>query len=242
MQKIKKLHRATYTGENVISEMTYSDGGWNKTIIQTGDALGSLVLRGSAAVLGNGSSRNELNPHLLNVLKNHSDLTVYGCNAIMRDAIPDFVCANDEMLAEFIENGYCDQTVIYGTAKMCEQYPDKFYYVPQNPNWNMGAIAAYLACFDGHKTVYLIGHDLHTQEIGFQMNVYSGTRGYPNTHSLTTEHYFEHAMKQVMDIYDDVDFVRVAPTKDFYMPESWKYQLNLRQISFKEFVIEADLG
>jgi hypothetical protein len=49
-------------------------------------------------------------------------------------------------------------------------------------------------------------------------------------------------MKQVMDIYDDVDFVRVAPTKDFYMPESWKYQLNLRQISFKEFVIEADLG
>ena len=49
-------------------------------------------------------------------------------------------------------------------------------------------------------------------------------------------------MLNVMKTYSDVDFVRVSPTREYYMPDSWKYQLNLRQITFKDFVYEVDLG
>jgi len=229
--------------------MTYTGGEWVKNIETVPSAVENKQISGRAVVLGNGVSRIELNPNLFTLLKNHkggllasSRVQTYGCNAIVRDFIPDFVVANDEVAAELVNGGYCDQTIIYGTAQMVLSYPGKFYLVPQNPNWNMGAIATYLACFDGHKTVYLMGHDLHSGHTDYQMNVYAGTRGYPDQISDTTEKYFEQTMLNVMKMYDDVEFVRVSPTTSYYMPESWKYQLNLRQIDFRQFVIESDLG
>jgi hypothetical protein len=240
MQKIKKLYRANYTGEDVINEMTYVRGQWAKEIEHIPNNIEITESHTRAVVLGNGSSRAELYPDLFNLLDRQA-MHTYGCNAIMRDFTPDFVCANDELMTEFIDSGYCDQTIVYGTARMREQHPDKFYLVPQNPNWNMGSIATYLACFDGHKTVYLLGHDLHSGDDGYHLNVYSDTVGYPDQRSLTTEGYFERTMVTIMNIYNDVDFVRVSPTRDYYMPDSWKYQLNLRQISFRDFVIETDL-
>jgi hypothetical protein len=31
------------------------------------------------------------------------------------------------------------------------------------------------------------------------------------------------------------------PTAAWQMPEQWRYQLNLRQLSWREFVVEVDL-
>jgi hypothetical protein len=45
----------------------------------------------------------------------------------------------------------------------------------------------------------------------------------------------------VMNTYPNVDFVRVMPTVTYSMPDAWKYQLNLRQINFHDFVREVDL-
>jgi hypothetical protein len=183
------------------------------------------------------------------LLKNHKGgllatgaVQTYGCNAILRDFTPNFTVANDALASELVNKGLCDDNIIYGTAEMVLAYPGKFYFTPQNPNWDMGAIAAYLACFDGHKQVYLMGFDLHSGEDGYHYNVYSDTNGYPTKYSPTTEKYFETTMKTVMNVYNDVEFIRVVPTKEFYMADSWKYQLNLRQITFKEFVYEVDLG
>jgi hypothetical protein len=213
-------------------------------------AVTNRQISNRAVVLGNGTSRAKLYPNgnLFQLLDNHKGgllaagaVQTYGCNAIVRDYMPDFVVANDEMAQEIVEQGYWYNNIIYGTNAMVLSYPGKFYMVPQSPNWDMGATAAYLACFDGHKTVYLMGFDTHSGDTTYQHNVYSGTRGYPAVESLTTETYFEKTLKQVMDLYSDVDFVRVSPTKDYYMPDSWKYQLNLRQIDFREFTLEVDL-
>jgi len=242
MQKIKKLYRSGYTGEDIVSEMTLTQGHWVKTHENMSASVNHSSADAKAIVLGNGSSRVSLYPDLFAILKHHSTMKLYGCNAIMRDFTPDFVVASDAMMDEFVQQGYYDQTVVYGTAKMIETHPGKFYHIPQNPNWNTGAMAVYLACFDGARTVYLMGHDLFSQEHNYQSNVYAGTSGYPETYDLTTEGYFEHSMLMVMQTYDDVDFVRVAPSNTQYMPESWKYLLNLRQIDFREFVIETNLG
>jgi hypothetical protein len=249
MQKIKKLYRSTYTGEDLIREMHYTGGDWVKTTEFVPNQVTNTQISGKAVVMGNGPSRTELHPDLHRLLKDHKGgllasgrVQTYGCNAILRDFTPDFVIANDAMAPELVNKGLCDNNIIYGTAEMVLDYPGKFYLVPQNPNWDSGAIAAYMACFDGHKTVYLMGFDLHSGHGDIHMNEYSDTFGYPAKHSPTTEKYFEQTMKTVMDIYSDVDFVRVATSKHFYMPESWKYQLNLRQITFTEFAYEVDLG
>ena len=78
----------------------------------------------------------------------------------------------------------------------------------------------YLACFDGHKKIFFMGFD--------------GRQG--------DDAFYDKTLKLVFDLYNQVDFVRVMPTVDYYMPESWKYVPNLRQITFRDFIIEADLG
>lgn len=249
MQKIKKLYRSSYTGEELIRELHYEGGDWKKTVEFVPNAIENNQISGKAVILGNGPSRAEHHPDLFRLLETHKGgllargkVQTYGCNAILRDFEPDFTVANDNLASELVNTGKCDDNIVYGTADMVLAYPGKFYLVPQNPNWNSGAIAAYLACFDGHKQVYLMGFDLYSKHIDIQSNIYTGTNGYPSLYDATTEAYFEKTMLTVFNTYNDVDFVRVSPTKEFYMPESWKYQLNLRQITFREFVIEADLG
>jgi hypothetical protein len=249
MQKIKKLYRSNYIGEELVREMHYQDGDWVKTSEFVSNAVENIQISGKAVVLGNGPSRQEHHKDLFNLLKNHKGgllaqgrVQTYGCNAILRDFAPDFTVANDAMASELVNTGKCDNNIVYGTTDMVLAYPGKFYMIPQNPNWDAGSMAAYLACFDGHKQVYLMGFDLHSGHTHYQMNIYSGTNGYPETKSTTTESYFEQTMLNVIKTYSDVDFVRVSPTRDYYMPASWKYLLNLRQITFREFVIEVDLG
>jgi len=250
MQKIKQLYRSNYAGEDIITKLTYEGGDWHRTVEHVPSAVTNRQISNRAVVLGNGPSRTELYPNgnLFQLLDSHKGgllaagaVQTYGCNAIVRDYMPDFVVANDEMAQEIVEKGLWFNNIIYGTNAMVLSYPGKFYNVPQAPNWDMGATAAYLACFDGHTTVYLMGFDLHSGHTTRQFNVYSGTRGYPDVESLTTEVYFENTMLQVMKLYPNVDFVRVSPTKDYYMPDSWKYQLNLRQIDFRDFTLEVDL-
>jgi hypothetical protein len=56
-----------------------------------------------------------------------------------------------------------------------------------------------------------------------------------------TEDYWVQSMNIIFETYSDVDFIRVAPTKNFRMPELWKYRTNVRAIDFRDFVLEADL-
>jgi hypothetical protein len=249
MQKIKKLYRSNYTGEELVREMHYTGGDWVKTSEFVHNAVQNIQISGRAVVLGNGPSRLELDDNLFYFLENHKGgllasgkLQTYGCNAILRDFEPDFTVASDAMASELVNTGKCDNNIVYGSTDMMLKYPGKFYMIPQNPNWDCGSMAAYLACFDGHKQVYLMGFDLHSGHTDRQMNIYSGTNGYPDAQSPSTEVYFEKSMLGVMQMYSDVEFIRVAQTKEYYMPESWKYQLNLKQITFREFTLEVDLG
>lgn len=250
MQKVKELYREHYTGEQVVTELNYSDSDWQKSAEYVRNSIFNNQISNKAVVLGNGPSRTELTPNLFKLLKNHKGgllaagaLQTYGCNAITRDFIPDFVVANDEVASELVNSGACDKTIIYGTAAMVLSYPGKFYLVPQQPAWDMGAIAAYLACFDGHRTVYLLGFDCYDGHSAEQYvyNVYADTPGYPSSNSPNTEAFFIKTLEQVMTTYSHVEFVRVMPTATYAMPDSWKYFLNLRQISFNDFVREVDL-
>jgi hypothetical protein len=97
-----------------------------------------------------------------------------------------------------------------------------------------------MAAFDGHKRVFLLGFDGNDTP-NKNCNVYNNTHGYPSKDSNIIEEFWVIALKNVMDTYNDTEFIRVAPTNTFRTPELWKYNLNFRTISFKQFVLEADI-
>jgi len=250
MIQIKKLYRGDYIGENVLKTLTWTQGAWEHEHEYAPNAVTNNQISNKAVVIGNGPSRLELYPNgnVLTNLLNHKGgllaagaIQTYGCNALYRDCTTDFLIASNDMANELAASGYCDNNIVYGSSDAVIGHPGKFYLVPQNPGWNAGAIATYLACFDGHKQVYLIGHDCHSNEQFVNYNVYAGTDNYTEFNAPNTEQYFILAMLEVMRTYYDVEFIRVMPTGDWYCPDKWKYLVNFRQIGFNEFVKEVDL-
>lgn len=245
MQTVQKIYRSNYSGENVVTNMTYSGGSWNFERETVSNSVVNNQVSNKAIVIGNGESRKGIDLSLIGKHKGGllaaGALQSYGCNALYRDFSPNFLVAGgEEILKEIAESGYTNDHIVYANANAILDYPSKYYLIPQDPSWNTGAIAAYLACFDGHKTVYLMGFDgVDTISNGY--NVYAGTNGYAEPTYGYSEEFWTQAMMQVFNTYGDVDFVRIAPTADFRMPEAWKYVVNLRQITFNEFTYEVDL-
>ena len=100
-----------------------------------------------------------------------------------------------------------------------------------------GAIATYMACFDGHKKVYLMGFD--NQEEEHNNNVYADTACYDSADTVINASPWVHHMTTIFKTYTDVDFVRVMPHKA--APKAWRGCLNYREINKREFSLEVDL-
>lgn len=250
MQQIKKIYRSNYTGEQIIKRLTYADSVWTAESEFVSSNVVNNQISNRAVVIGNGPSRLELYPQgdVFSLLKNHRGgllasgaVQTYGCNALYRDFAPDFLVASNDMAEEISSSGYCADNIVYGNADAILEYPGNFYLTPQNPPWDAGALATYLACFDGHRQIYLMGFDCHTNEQFINYNVYHGTDNYPGFVSANTEKFFILTMLEVMTTYPEVEFIRVMPDRSWWCPDEWKYLVNFRQIGFQEFVIEVDL-
>jgi len=248
MKQLKKIYRSNYQGEDVVTDIQLKDTKWDITKEFIPNSVFNNQISNKACVIGNGISRKEFNIgavfNQFGGLLAREKLQTYGCNALYREHTPDFLIVSGddkEIITEVADSGYCDNNVVYASAPHIQYHPGKFYLIPQDPGWNSGSIAAYMACFDAHKTVYLLGFDGQDTD-GYNYNMYAGTPGYQNaTNAQADPAFFDVTMKQVFDTYTDVDFVRVMPSQYASMPEAWKYSLNLRQISFRQFVLEADL-
>jgi len=243
MQILQKLYRSSYVGETITTEMRHSGGRWDMETEFVPNSVINNQISNKAVIIGNGVSRKGFP---LNPIQQHKGgllaagaIQSYGCNAVYRDMKPHFlvVGGSDEIIQEVLESGYCDTNIVYASSQNVISYPGKFYLVPQDVQFNTGAVATYLACFDGHKTIYMLGFDAEHGEL--ETNYYQGTNAYSG--NANTSSYYVKALAQIMNLYDDVDFVRVMPTLKAEMPEEWKYITNLRQITYRDFTLEIDL-
>jgi hypothetical protein len=103
-----------------------------------------------------------------------------------------------------------------------------------------GTTAAYIAAFDGHKRVYMLGFD-HQPVLGFNNNVYAGTPCYDPVRSDILDTSWIKARKMLFDVYDDVEFILVSRTGRMTVSDTWAGCLNFRQASLKTFSLEVDL-
>lgn len=256
METLQQLYRDTYTGEDVKTVGLYINGSWRYQT-EFVENLDIQVLHSDrAVVIGNGISRLDFNLKLILPNRDHTPwgevgpwqpavnkkkFKTYGCNAVYRNYRPDFLIATgDKFLDEIVATDYCEDNIVYANKYALPLYENKFHYIPQDPSYNSGAIAAYLAAFDGHKKVYLLGFDGIDNDSDIY-NVYANTNAYPSKTELIREDYWVQALDHVMEIYSDTEFIRVAPSNTFRTPELWKYRLNFRTINFRQFVLEADI-
>jgi hypothetical protein len=245
---INTLYRSTYPSEAAIAELVYKSGEWTSQTSQISLTDNVWPSYGRCAVVfGNGISRKKFDSKLLSNRSLNSIpekvLRTYGCNSSYKDVPTDFlVVTNKTVLEDVVQNGIMYRTRVFLSRALKLRYPfypsTQVHNIPQDPPFNAGATAAYLAAFDEHKKVFLLGFD-GIDDPNASYNLYEGTPGYPD--APYSEEYWVRSMMEVFLAYPKVDFVRVMPESTCRIPEAWKYAPNFRQINYNQFVLEADL-
>ena len=212
-----------------------------------------------AFVIGNGKSRIGFD---LNTLRGKG--TIYGCNALYRDFMPDVLIGTDDKIREEIELSEINPDVL-------ENIPAKIPFYTRRPNqlikthtdrkwqdtdyqnthsrkieynwgYSSGPVALTYACVEKHNYIYLIGHDL--MGIGAKdndiNNIYSDTNAYkPSSATATYYMNWVDQIRRIMLEYSDINFARVGALNNF-VPENWKECLNHREITFEQFEKEIN--
>ena len=190
-----------------------------------------------ACVIGNGPSRLNFDLHCIN-----ASMYTYGCNALYRDFIPDYLVSMDMfMVCEIIENNVHRQTKFY--TQHCNKMdqiaedgePINFFWGFKETN-DSGNSALRLALQQDNDIVYMIGFD-YNDGGAVLPNVYSGTTNYPRNHifpaaSMQTSKWRQR-LNKILTEYPDKKIIRVnGNNKPFDMSHSNYSEINIEQ--FKE--------
>jgi hypothetical protein len=183
-----------------------------------------------AFVLGNGLSRQGLP---LNNLQQAG--TVYGCNALYREFVPDVLVATDRPIATAIQNsGYARKHKFY-TRRPLENsgavdIPKPWF------GYSSGPVATALAAQDGHTKVYLVGFDMGPNLNQKFNNIYAGTEFYKPQDSVPT--FTGNWMRQIKDIcknFGHVKFLRVCGSTTARLPDLDNIN-NLDHVTLEQFL------
>jgi len=158
----------------------------------------------TAFVLGNGVSRQHIDPNIL-----HTHGPVYGCNALYRSFIPHVLVATDTQIARKIqESGYSQKHKFYTRRPLNRlgalTVPKQYF------GYSSGPVATALAAADQHHPIYLLGFDMGPNSDGKFNNLYAGTEFYKDIGAAPT--YTGNWVKQLTKIMQDhpkQHFVRV---------------------------------
>ena len=235
-----------YEGEFIIHNTSIKDG----KRVEDREWVPRTILNdkhhGIAVIIGNGVSREKVNLHLLKThvsgMRGESNAQLYGCNAIYRELNVDFLVANNPpMVEEIAESEYPNSNIVYSSAKEVVKYPGKFHLIPQNVTMDTGSLATYIACFDQHKKIYLLGFDGQRTE-GYNNNIYAGTRNYGTADDEVKDTKWIRNMAKIFNAYAEVQFIWVHPNPDYNFPESWNWHKNVQKMTTKKFIGELGIG
>ena len=176
---IEPIEWQPYKGETVIV----------KTILRQGQKIQETryyedkvraVPRGNAYIIGNGPSRKGFD---LNQLKSTGQ--IYGCNALYRDFVPNYLFSVDaKMTQEISKSKIWEKCVCYAPGLEVNRN-EGLNLIPNNPHYTSGNQAIWTATVHGHKKLYLLGFDF--REFGQDQlnNIYQDTENYGPRHSDT---------------------------------------------------------
>jgi hypothetical protein len=184
----------------------------------------------TAFVLGNGISRKNINLDQL-----HLHGSVYGCNALYREFVPDVLVATDLPIATQIQqSGYSTRHRFYTRRPLphlgARTVPKEYY------GNSSGPIACALAALDQHSQIYMLGFDLGGDQNQLFNNIYADTEFYKKTGTRST--YAGNWINQLIKIvknFSNVEFCRVHGDTTCAVDEFSKIP-NIKRLSISEFV------
>ena len=188
----------------------------------------------TAFVLGNGTSRKEINNQKL---KNYG--VVYGCNALYREFAPDhLVCVDTKMITEINDAQYQHKHNVWSNRnKLTERTPGIKIMEP-NKGWSSGPTALLLASQHGHKVIYIMGFDYVGlgEQNELVNNVYAGTKNYKGVNDRAT--YYGNWQRQTMmciNQFPKTKYYRILKSMNDYIPDHLKDLTNLSHITVDDF-------
>jgi hypothetical protein len=216
-------YRSDYPGEFVILESKWSGGKKTESREWIPNPIENQHISGRAACIGSNVDRQwfdytRLSRHRGGLLSSKK-LQTYGTGSIAMEMQLDFtVETNADQLAVLKQAGLQQDSVVYTTTRNCINNPGEFYIIPQRPLIVDLAVLVYLAAFDGHREIFLLGY--HRE-----------TAGGRNTWITDIANIFK--------AYP-VDFYLVGePT---IMPDEWLDCANVRTINYQDWISYCDIS
>lgn len=187
-----------------------------------------------AFVLGNGTSRSNINPASLS---EHG--TIYGCNALYRSFPPDYLIAVDtKMIKEITSSGYHLKHAVWTNPNRYTKELQGLNLFNPNLGWSSGPTALNFASHNGAETIYILGFDY--QGLGRKNelvnNIYAGTENYKNVNDRAT--YYGNWQRQTSMVIKRNPrrrYIRVVETEDYFVPDSLVGLENLEHITIEKF-------
>jgi len=164
----------------------------------------------------------------------------YGCNALYRDFIPDYIFSVDtNMSMQMIEDEVGLKAIHYAPALQANRKESKgmIHLIPNNPNWISGNAAFWTAGVHGHKNIYLIGFDFREYGNGELNNIYQDTDYYGERND---DKIFDGWLKQFRDMlkmrpYVNYTVVHDSPPDFMNYLQTGTDRGNSKVISYKQF-------
>ena len=232
IESVEAIEWSPYIGETIITKITIRGG---KKIQETEfyEDRVKAVPKGNAYIIGNGPSRKGFN---LNLLKASGQ--TYGCNALYRDFVPDYLFMVDSKITKgIVEDRVYEKCICYAPSLEVNRYPRKINLIPNNPYWVSGQQAMWTACVHGHKNIYLIGFDFQEYGQGKLNNIYQGTEFYGPRNSDTV---FDAWLQQFRTLikqrpYCQFTVVHNNPTLPMHHLQSGTDLGNTQLMTYEEF-------
>lgn len=220
---IQARYRRDYDGEFVVVESRWSSAVKNEQREWIPNAVENHHISGRAAVIGSPSDAAMFDYRILQRhnggLLARKKLQTYGCGQLWKDMRFDFFVSYDKNTLDKIQDaGYHNDTVVFTDAKNCVQHPGSFYLNPYQPAIDQVAMALYLAAFDGHEEIFILGCNKDTEysSISWQEHV-----------------------NEVIQAYSSTSFVLVGVPSN--MPDTWRRNQNVRCMKYREFISYCDV-
>ena len=184
-------YRTDYAGEFVILESKWASGKKEETREWIPNPITNQHISGRAACIASDIDSwrfdyTRLQRHRGGLLGSKK-LQTYGTGTIAQQMRLDFAIETQaNVLSKILETVYQRDNIVYTTARNCIMHPGEFYLIPYNPRLIDIALAIYLAAFDGHQEVFLLGYNdltngdaLHwTSQITRIFSAYTGVKFY----------------------------------------------------------------
>ena len=184
-----------------------------------------------AFVIGNGTSRSPINLESLRPFGK-----IYGCNALYRDFIPDYLVAVDtKMILEINREGIQHKVETWTNPNRAYANMTGFNFFQPSKGWSSGPTALWFASdMTEYDTIYILGFDFEgTGQL--VNNIYAGTPNYKSPTEKAT--YFGNWLKQTTitcQNFSKKRYIRVLGEAFFTPPELTKLE-NVENIHIRDF-------